>query len=453
MAWTEKAGIPAVGIVCEGFQSSTLSVAEGEGLRGVRLVVYPPPHISVHTRKQIYAYAENLLDKVIEALTVEAAAEILAAAVVEPGPREIVFAGTFEEVNNFFYDRLWTDGLPIVPPTIEKVEEFLKYTDRSPDEVLGVLRPSNCEAIVWTVAVNGVMAGCRPEYMPVLIAVIEAVADSHFRIEEMGSTGGGAPIITLNGPIRNQLDFNSGQGVLRNSRRANATIGRFLRLFFVNVPRFLVGSTDKSTFGCNFFVVLAENEESSPWEPLSVDLGFKPGTNVVTVGQVFGWGPQYTTRPGGGAIALRDIVIGVEQVIGKMRHAYFLPWPEQRHLVVLSPLVAQMIADLGFSKSDIQRYIYENARQSAFSMDEDSYSGTLCEHVKKGLLPKHFCVEDPKTLLPLTLSPDQFRIIVSGDPNRNRIMVLRGMGYQGQPTSKEIMLPANWEELRAKLRK
>ena len=120
----------------------------------------------------------------------------------EPGDRDIVFTGTFEEVNEYFLRNQWSDGLPVVPPTMEKIEEFLKFTDRSPDEVLGIMHPSLAAATVWNVAVNGVMAGCRPEYMPVLLAIAEVMADPEYGFKHGGSTPGWEALIIVNGPIR-----------------------------------------------------------------------------------------------------------------------------------------------------------------------------------------------------------------------------------------------------------
>jgi len=96
---------------------------------------------------------------------------------VEPAPRDIVFKGSLEAVQEHFYKNQWTDGLPIIPPTLEKVDAFLKFTSRSPNEIIGKLLPENREATIWNVAVNGVMAGCRPEYMPILLAAVDAIAD------------------------------------------------------------------------------------------------------------------------------------------------------------------------------------------------------------------------------------------------------------------------------------
>ena len=169
-----------------------------------------------------------------------------------PGDRDTVFRGSFEEINRHFQDNSWSDGLPVVPPTVAKIEEFLRYTDRSPDELLGAMHPSQAEATIWKVAVNGVMAGCRPEYMPILIAIVEVMADPQYAVKHGGSTPGWEAMIILNGPIGDQLGFNHGIGVQRPGNQANTSIGRFYRLFCRNVLRFLPGTTDMATFGQMF---------------------------------------------------------------------------------------------------------------------------------------------------------------------------------------------------------
>src|SRR5262249_2482682 len=155
------------------------TIARAEGLGGTRLVELPPPNIAVKSTEEVHAAAIDLLDGVIKALTtpvivapVRTPMSAPQPAPVVKSPREIVFKGSLNEVNEYFIKNVWCDGLPIVPPTLDLVDEMLSYTDRSPDEVIGILKPKHLSATVWTVAVNGVMAGCRPEYMPVMLAII-----------------------------------------------------------------------------------------------------------------------------------------------------------------------------------------------------------------------------------------------------------------------------------------
>ena len=176
---------------------------------------------------------------------------------------------------------------------------------------------------------------------------------------QSGSTAGWSPMIIVNGPIIDQLKFRSDTSAMRPGRWANTTIGRFLRLFMVNVARFLPGITDKATFGLNFFVVLAEAEHRSPWEPLSVSMGFKPETSVVTVNSVLCVSYNFVTF---GSAENHMEIIAEEAIRALSQDPVPLTFgPERRHMLVLSPLVASILFEGGYSKRDIQQYLFENA--------------------------------------------------------------------------------------------
>ncbi len=209
----------------------------------------------------------------------------------EPGERDIVFTGSFEDVNEHFLAQEWSDGLPIVPPTLEKIEKFLSFTPRKPKETLGIVLPASRAVTVWATAVNGVMAGCRAEYMPVLVALAEAMCDPDYGVEHSGNTPGAETQIVLNGPIIKQLKFNYEQGALRDGFQANTSVGRFWRLALRNMAGFLPHKTDKGTFGNTFRVVLAENEDALAaigWPSNAEDMGFKTGDNTVTITRLTG---------------------------------------------------------------------------------------------------------------------------------------------------------------------
>jgi hypothetical protein len=447
---SEKSGVPSVTVHTTGFQASALSTAQGLGMPNLRTAEYPGM-IDVHSKDEIRKnVTEVLVDRIARGLTEPIKkAETLAA---EPGPREIVFKGTFEEVNAFFYKNLWSDGLPIVPPTIAKVEAFLKYTDRSPTEVIGILPPGLRKASIWSIAVNGVVAGCRPEYMPVLIAVVEAIADPHFYLKNVGSTGGWDSVIILNGPIIKQLGFNFTAGVLRPGNQANSSVGRFLRLYLRNVPRFLPGSSDMAAFGSNFWHVLAENEVDSPWRPNSVEWGFKPGTNLVTVNSIHSMS-RHTTSNGDTA---KEQLTNIARLLVKEFDASNIVRGECHPMVVMTPVIAEVIANEGFSKKDVRQYLFDHARISAAEMESGEYDfdDTICNLVKKGTLSKLFCEsQDPKRMLPVFHSPDELYVIVSGDIARNRVLATSQGGDRGLGTTKEIKLPANWDKLLQELAK
>ena len=421
----------------------------------LRVATYPGV-ISTHERPTIARNIEDVLvDQIVRQLTDVGTSHEESIAAAEPADRDVVFTGTFEQVNEHFLANQWSDGLPIVPPTIEKVEAFLRYTDRSADEVLGILHPSLAAATVWNVAVNGVMAGCRPEYMPVLLAIVEVMADPEYGLKHGGSTPGWEAMIIVNGPIREALGMEDGQGAQRPGNQANTSIGRFYRLFARNVPRFLPGSTDMATFGQMFRGVVAENERACSemgWEPLHVTRGFKPDESVVTITSVRTASDPFTTAGETAERHLDYIVDWVKRMIE--------PYQSSRgyiesHVLVLTPVIASLLARAGYSKQDVANYLVKHAvvpaRYYEWSMmqaDHHPPDTTLAGLVAKGALPQEWRLsDDPDRLVPLMLPQTRWLIVVAGDPLRNRSCIYRQNFKQGYATSKQVRLPENWNTL------
>ena len=376
---------------------------------------------------------------------------------VEPTPRDIVFTGSLDAVQDYFYKSTWTDGLPIIPPTLEKVDAFLKFTPRSPHEIIGKLLPENREATVWNVAVNGVMAGCRPEYMPILLAAVDAIADPEFRIQDGGATPGWEPLIILNGPIIKQLGFNYETGVMRVGRQANTSIGRFLKLYMMNIAglRIPPGLADKATIGSGFNVVLPENEDiitELGWESFSMSRGFNRNDNVVTVQSVV-----YETAPmaTGGEKAVDHLETLSEVIGGNMApwtHVA-LNWGKFYPLIVISPGVAKFIAKEGVTKMDIKQYLYEHTQVSVKSMERLAHHGGLTSFyvdklVADGIAPKAYAESyDPDRMVPVFLKPEWIGVVVSGDPGRTRCRGYVQNHEQGPPVSRKVVLPSDWEHM------
>ena len=450
-AAVEKAGVPAVAIVCQGFTTIAQTVAKFEGLSDLRFVVYPPPNISVQNPQEVAERANQLVDEAIKQLTRTSSRETNKP-VKTVSEKEIIFTGNISEVNQFFYKNQWTDGLPVMPPTLEAVEKMLKYTDRSPDEVIGILPPGKCAASIWKIAVNGVLSGCRPEYMPVLIAITEAIADPRFNLQHAGSTAGWTPLIILNGPIIEDLDFNSGQGVLRPERQANVSVGRFLRLLMVNVAKYQVGLTDMAAFGNNYLPVLAETRKDSPWPSLSEEMGFKRETNLVTVLSTPGSGYHFIVR-GDVEEHLRILAQEVIRSLGSQLVYVLTTFGAEWHPVIgMTPQVAGILSQDGYSKTAVKKYLYENARIPAYLFEkllkQEISDLTMDKAVQQYHLPPDFHQSnDPNRLLPLFHNPDELYIVVSGMPQRNRTFVMPQLGRQGLATSKEVKLPANFKQL------
>jgi hypothetical protein len=194
--------------------------------------------------------------------------------------------GDAEDIFEFMFERGLTDGLPVVPPTPERVMWMLTGTRRDPRDVVAIVPPNLAPVTIEKVAVNAVMAGCKPGYLPVVIAALEAVCTDTFNIHGiMSTTWGATPVIVVNGPIRHRLDMTMGMMALGYGTRSNATIGRALKLVLRNVGGARPGEIERSTLGApgKFTTCFAEWEERSPWEPLHVERGFKRDENVVTV--------------------------------------------------------------------------------------------------------------------------------------------------------------------------
>ncbi|HXD99798.1 MAG TPA: UGSC family (seleno)protein [Candidatus Acidoferrum sp.] len=450
-AAAEEAGVPSVSLTCEGFIGQAATTATGLGLPSLPVAIVPG-HVDVQTVDELRANVFGVtVEGVVQGLT---AAPEKASELVEPEPGEVVFEGTPDEINRFFYENGWSDGLPIVPPTAARVEAFLRHTDRDADEELGVLLPDRRSATVRTVAINGVMAGCRPEYMPVLVALIEAMADPRYGVEHSGNTPGAETLIIVNGPIIRRLGFNYQQGALRDGFQANTSIGRFWRLYLRNVAGFLPHKTDKGTFGNTWRVVLAENEDAltrMDWTTIAQDQGRAPGESAVTISRFTGGtvlASVFGTRPEQMIPYLAD---GIARLVAwEVIFTVGMSVGAQRPLLVLSPILAQTLARAGLSKQDVQRQLFEHARIPA-SRFERYMSGwtnllpgrpTLHALVARGRAAPVFAEsDDPERLVPVVEKAEDIMIAVSGDPLRTNAYVFAHNGILGFPVTKPIRLP------------
>ena len=300
-------------------------------------------------------------------------------------------------VNAFFEEKGWTDGLPIIPPTEERVEQMLAAAKRKPQEIIGVVPPRWAPATVEKIAVNAVMAGCLPQYMPVLIAAVEALTDPKLNLYALqATTGGPAIMLIVNGPIRKQLDINGGSNVLGEGWRANTTIGRCIRLIQRNIGGSYPGTTCKATLGWpgKYSLCIAENEEASPWEPLHVERGFD--TNQSTI----------TAISADGSVRASDLdSTKAKGVLTNFAHRMEGPsGPEA--IMVICPEHARIIAGDGFSKNDVKQFIWERA---AYRM-KDLPDETFAQRVKRR--PDLQLTRD--SVIPVTDKPEDILIVVAG---------------------------------------
>ena len=261
-----------------------------------------------------------------------------------------------EDLIEVCYENGWTDGLPVVPPTPERVERMLSGTDRDPDELIAAVPPKWGRATVEKVAINAVMAGCKPVYLPLILTAVEATTSEQFNLHGVQvTTSHVGPMLIANGPIRKALEINDGFNLFGQGYRANATIGRALRLVCTNIGGALPGELDRAAFGHagKYTCCIAEQEEASPWGPMHVDRGFQADDSTVTVFAAAG--PQTVNDHGSNT---------AEGILNTISENIAAPGNSSGEtLLVIGVEHAKTISDDGFSKADIRRYIADTTQR------------------------------------------------------------------------------------------
>ncbi len=344
-----------------------------------------------------------------------------------PGPAAATFdfGGAYEEVDALYQERGWTDGLPIVPPTETAVRAFLKSTDRDAREIVGVLPPRQGEATVERIAVNAVMAGCRPEYFPVILAGLEALADPLFNLDSVqATTHPVAPLLVVNGPIARELGINAGYNAFGQGVRANVTIGRAVRLVLMNVGGGLPGTGDRATQGspAKLASCVAENEAESPWEALLVEAGLPRDASVVTA---FGCEGPHNIQDHFSNTGL-GVLLTVAGAMGQAGSNNLLGrgWP----LLSLGPEHAATIARDGYTKRQVKEFLFEHAR---FPF------ARLGKEYQRQQVERWGAVAAPDTMLPIVLKPDDISVIVVGGAGKHSCWQPT-FGDGTRPTRREI---------------
>ncbi|MBQ7536087.1 MAG: hypothetical protein IJT43_10800 [Stomatobaculum sp.] len=437
----EKLGIPTATIMTEAFVSNGRAAAEGLGMSKLPFSVHPG-HPLLCTDEQVKEHVRNTMtDEVVQALTVQPPAAVHER---EPERREIIFTGSFEEVNEYFYEHEWSDAIPLVPPTIEKVEAFLKYTDEPEGKVLGIIQPDHREVTPWNIAVNGVMAGCRPEYMPVLVAIVKALLKPEFQHEHLGHSPGMEEMIIVNGPVIKKLGFNYTQGVMRPGFMANTTIGRFWRLFLHNVATFVIHKADKSCFGDSFRIVAAENEDyaaSVGWPTLAEDKGFSREDSVVTITSC----TEKTQAIQVGADTAEKVLENIEKRMedNNLFIEFFFRGMDTRPIVILPPAVVKILADAGYTKEMVKQHFYEHARVSLRQLGTAAIT-RFYQGIEAGNWPEQIgTTKDLDRKVQMVFGPEAFQLFISGDPGRDHVLICAQNGFMGYPVSQKIEFKDN----------
>ncbi len=326
---------------------------------------------------------------------------------LEAVPDRLSFPDDFEKINDGFYERGWTDGFPVVPPTESRVAAMLEGTTFRPGDVLGVVGPMWAEATVEKVAVNAVMAGCRPKHFPAVIAAVQAITAPEFNLYSIqATTNPAAPLLVFGGPICASLDLHGGNNALGQGFRGNATIGRAIRLVMLNVGGGRPGKGDKATLGFpgKYSFCVAENEAESPWAPYRTRHGIPKGHSAVTA---FGASGTTNVLDYGSKCAsdLLQLITGTITILGS-NNVQLGGGP----LILLSPEHAQILHEGGFRSAElVERYFYEQARIPVGRFPEAFVKQILLKRRPLWATTGH-----PAEMIPVADSVQEVLVVVTG---------------------------------------
>jgi len=425
----EKAGVPSVAVHTHVFARLAQSTARTAGMPRTRQAYVPQPVVD-RPADQLRAYIEGsdpiskrpFMQEIIEALTRPLDEEDLKGVTFERSTPRLLAPDTEDNLQQLFLDNYWTDCLPVILPTEERVAAMLKGTSHPPDKVVAKLQPTSFrefwEVTVEKVAVNAAMAGAKPEYLPVILALTASGISAR-----SSSTTSLAMISVVNGPIRNEIGMGMGIGAMGPYNHANATIGRAYNLVSINgqggsVP----GDTYMGTLGnwYNYSATFAEAEERSPWPPFHVDQGWRPEESTVSIF----FGGRYTTSGYGPRETWKEKFV---QCITAGDH-------NQPPLIVLDPIVARLFDEMGYTKQKLINWCAENARLPAREYWDDQWVQTrVLPLAVAGVEPHASKLKaKPDEMVPL-YEPSDIHIVVTGGETQGAFKMIGG-SYRGKAT-------------------
>ena len=463
----ERMGIPSVMVAAGGFAEQAKAAARAAGLPTLRVAVYPGA-FAADSREVLRKNAREVLWPAVERGLTAAfgEAELAEGAGAESfAGSGVAFAGSYAEVCAAMEESGWTDGMPVAPPTAERVAEFLEFCDLAPDAVVAVIPPGNRAATVRNVAANGVMAGCAPEFMPLLVAFTRAMADGNFR-RTLASTHGWTPWCWLSGPVAAQLGFSSGQGEI--SAAKNAAMGRFVNLAMVNLGGYRVGENRMGTFGYLMPWCVAEDAAGAAragWRPWHVEKGFAPGDSTLTAATAINWGNNVSPATGDPE---RILELLARDAVEKSQMAFASGMPLTHRTVLVTESVARNLAGRWGSRGALERALVEEARiplserawanywANPGSAVESTRRGTLEEHARRVAAEEGAAMTAVPPWLEGLAEGDEIATVpaaamgrtaflVTGDSARNKFMTVPGGAF----ATVKIELPAAWDRLMA----
>ncbi|HEV8584934.1 MAG TPA: hypothetical protein VGT02_08180 [Methylomirabilota bacterium] len=400
--------MPSVVLGTDAFRSLAEATSAKHGLphMPVALVPHPLGGIAAEVAR---AKADGILDEVLRGLTSDPQPP---AATAAAGPTLVEAPEDLDAFQVWAMEQEWSDGLPVLPPTEARVAKILGR--RAADELIATLMPLDGRATLHAIAVNAAMTGAGPEHLPVIVAALRAVARPEFNLNAIQcTTHPCTPLLIVNGPIATRLGIAGGPNALGNGHRANAVIGRAVRLVLENVGGARPGREDRATLGHpgKFTYCLAENEAQNPWEPLHVERGFKRDESTVTV---CGSEPPHNVNDHGSSTAetMMAAIAGTAATTGS-NNIYLAGDP----LVILGPEHAATIAGSGWSKKDFKQRFWDLARVPLKKFSSENVERFKLTH------PERFQDAGPETLLPFASNPEDVMVIVAGGPGKHSAIV------------------------------
>lgn len=458
----EYIGIPSVIIAAPGFTDQARYTALNNGVPVMRIAQYPGA-FALHSEAELIKNTREVLWKqIVDGLTRPITSEEIASgtAASRGDIRDDAYYGTLDEVNQYFSEMNWTDGLPIVPPTFERVNEFLRYTDYQWNERIAVLPIAHRDVTAWHVAVNGVMAGCKPEYMPILIAMTKALGGGDFR-RTLASTHAWVPFCWLNGPVARQLGIDSGQGQINED--ANIVIGRFMNLALMNLCGYYVKQDRMGTFGYPVSWCMAEDDAAclrAGWKPYHVRKGYHLNDNTITTASTLLWGnnmaPSTTDPQKITELMAWDISERCQFALGSGKQYTF------RTILITEPVAATLAKKyptteslentlINLSRRPLQERAFANYYANPGGAKDGGqhtlkqYTGHLrrTEQAQMTVAPAWHDTDAQQIETIPTMRKNMTVFLVTGDAVRNKIQTMPGGGY----STVEIELPKNWDQL------
>lgn len=465
----EYIGIPAVTVGAPTFIAQIHSTGVNRGIPVLRTAEYPGAFASHSTEELLKNTREKVFPQVVEALTAPITQEEIAL-YANQGKRpydEIVYYGNYDEIQEYCKVNQWTDGLPVIPATNEKVLEYLEFTPYAAGDVLGTYALAYRECTAYTVAANAVMAGVPKEFMPLCIAFVKCMSDGEWR-RPLASTHGWSPYAWFNGPVARQLGIDCGQGMI--SEEVNKALGRFIDLAMLNIGGYYVKENRMGTFGYLSAWTFAEDEQACAnigWQPYHVTQGYSWNDSTITAGSALQWGNNVTPAADDPEKIMTLLAWDITE---KQQNGLGNTNPQVYRTVFITEYVARDLAKQYSSKAALEDALIATARRPLYMRTYANYwANTGSQQFDKFTFEQYYdkLLKDSAELAGLTDTPvwlegivddaqietiatmlkGQTPLLVTGDTDRNKFQVMPGGGY----VTVQIELPENWNDLVAPL--